>query len=162
LAGWVTQEAAGRILALSNHTVDELLKASDRPDFKPIELGVQIRGHMVSKIRDLDTRNVAAIVPGSDPKLKDEYVIFSAHWDHLSVGPGVIGDTIYNGAIDNATGCAVLLDLARAWAALPQKPRRSALFLAVTAEEGGLKGSEYYATHPLVPPAKTAIALNFD
>lgn len=161
-AGWVSREAGEKLLGLSGHTVDELLKASDRRDFKPIELGIRFRGHVVSKIRDLETRNVAAMIPGSDPKLKDEYVIYSAHWDHLGVATPVNGDPIYNGAIDNATGCAVLLELARAWAALPQKPRRSVLFLAVTAEEGGLKGSEYYAQHPLVPLAKTAINLNFD
>jgi len=89
-------------------------------------------------------------------------VIFSAHWDHLGIATPVNGDAIYNGAIDNGTGCAILLELARAWAALPKKPRRSALFLSVTAEEGGLKGSEYYATHPIVPAAKTAIDLNYD
>jgi len=89
-------------------------------------------------------------------------VVYSAHWDHFGIGAPVNGDNIYNGAIDNATGCAILLELARAWAALPQKPRRSALFLSVTAEEGGLKGSEYYAAHPLVPAARTAIDLNFD
>jgi Zn-dependent M28 family amino/carboxypeptidase len=105
---------------------------------------------------------VAALVPGSDPQLKDEAVIFSAHWDHFGIGKPVNGDAIYNGAIDNATGCGILLELARAWAALPEKPRRSALFLAVTAEEAGLKGSQYYGTHPLIPPAKTALDLNFD
>src|SRR5205807_430268 len=110
----------------------------------------------------IQSRNVAAIIPGSDPKLKDEAVIFSAHWDHLGIGTPVNGDSIYNGAIDNATGCAILLELARVWASLPQKPKRSALFLAVTAEEGGLKGSEYYGTHPLVPLARTAIDLNYD
>ena len=117
---------------------------------------------MPAKIRELDTRNVAAIVPGSDPKLKDEVVIFSAHWDHLGIGTPVNGDAIYNGAIDNGTGCGILLELARAWASLPQKPRRSALFLSVTAEEGGLRGSEYYAAHPLYPAARTAIDLNYD
>ena len=138
------------------------MKASDRADFRPVDLGIQIRGHLTSKIRDLETRNVAAMFPGSDPKLKDEYVIYSAHWDHLGVGTPVDGDAIYNGAIDNATGCAVLLELARVWGALERKPKRSVLFLAVTAEEGGLKGSEYYGTHPLVPLAKTAIDLNYD
>jgi Zn-dependent M28 family amino/carboxypeptidase len=161
-AGWVTREAGEKLLGLAGHTVDELLKASERRDFKPIALGIQIRGHAVSKLRTLDTRNVAASIAGSDPKLKDEYVIYSAHWDHLGVAAPVNGDSIYNGAIDNATGCAVLIELARAWAALPQKPKRSVLFLAVTAEEGGLKGSEYYAQHPLAPLAKTAIALNYD
>ncbi len=160
--GWVTRDAATRFLALANRTVDELLAASGKPDFKPIDLGIQIRGHIPSKIRQLETRNVAAIIPGSDAQLKDEAVIFSAHWDHLGVGTPVNGDAIYNGAVDNATGCAMLLELARVWASMPEKPRRSALFLAVTAEEGGLKGSEYYAAHPLIPPAKTALALNFD
>jgi len=162
LQGWVTREAGEKLLGLANHTVDELLKAADRPDFKPIALGIQIRGHLPTKVREMDTRNVAAIIPGSDPKLKDEAVIYSAHWDHLGIGEPVNGDKIYNGAIDNATGCAILLELARVWGSMPQKPRRSALFLAVTAEEGGLRGSEYYATHPLIPPAKTSIALNYD
>jgi Zn-dependent M28 family amino/carboxypeptidase len=117
---------------------------------------------MVSKVRELDTSNVAAIIPGSDPELGSQAVIFSAHWDHLGVGVPVGGDSIYNGAVDNATGCAFLVEIARAWAALPQKPRRSALFLAVTGEEGGLRGSEYYAQHPIVPPGKTALGLNFD
>jgi len=162
LAGWLSREAGEKLLALAGKTVDELFAAADRPDFRPIELGIQVRGRITSKIRQLDTRNVAAIVPGSDPKLKEEAVIFSAHWDHLGIGTPVNGDAIYNGAIDNATGCAILLELARAWAALPQKPRRSALFLAVTAEEGGLRGSEFYAAHPLIPAAKTAIDLNYD
>jgi Zn-dependent M28 family amino/carboxypeptidase len=161
-AGWVSREAGDKLLALAGKSVDELLAASEKPDFKPIDLGIQIRGRTISKVRDLETRNVAAMVPGSDPKLKDEFVVYSAHWDHLGVGTPVNGDAIYNGAIDNGTGCGVLLELARAWAAMPHKPRRSALFLSVTAEEGGLKGSEYYAHHPLVPPAKTAIDLNYD
>ena len=161
-AGWISREAGEKLLALTGKTVDELLAAAEKPDFKPIDLGIQIRGHLPTKVRELSTRNVAAIVPGSDPKLKDEIVIFSAHWDHFGIGIPVNGDAIYNGAIDNATGCAALLELARAWASLPDKPRRSALFLSVTAEEGGLKGSEYYAAHPLFPPAKTAIDLNFD
>ncbi|MBZ5725098.1 MAG: M28 family peptidase [Acidobacteriia bacterium] len=160
--GWMTREAGEKLLAMAGKTVDELLAASNQRDFKPIPLGIQIRGKMTSKIRELETRNVAAMVPGSDPKLKDEVVIYSAHWDHLGIGTPVAGDSIYNGAIDNGTGCAVLLEMARAWAALPQKPKRSALFLAVTAEEGGLKGSAYYAAHPLVPAAKTAVDLNYD
>jgi Zn-dependent M28 family amino/carboxypeptidase len=89
-------------------------------------------------------------------------VLFSAHWDHLGIGIPVDGDAIYNGAVDNATGCAMLIETARMWASLDQKPRRSALFLSVAAEEGGLRGSEFYATHPIVPPGKTALAINFD
>jgi len=162
IQGWLTREAGEKFLALAGRNLDDLLKASERADFKPIDLGIQVRGHMPSKIRPLETRNVAAVIPGSDPKLKDEYIIYSAHWDHLGIGTPVGGDAIYNGAIDNATGCAILLELARVWGALPQKPKRSVLFLSVTAEEGGLRGSEYYATHPLVPVAKTAVDLNFD
>ena len=161
-AGWISREAGEKLLGLAGKSVDELLAASEKPDFKPIDLGIQIRGHMPSKLRDLDTRNVAAVIPGSDPKLKDEAVIFSAHWDHFGVGEPVNGDPIYHGAVDNATGCGILLELARAWAALPHKPRRSALFLSVTAEEGGLKGSAYYASHPIFPVSKTAIDLNYD
>jgi Zn-dependent M28 family amino/carboxypeptidase len=161
-AGWVTEEAGGKLLALAGRTVPELLKLSDSRGFKPIPLGIRIRGEIRSKIRDIDTRNVAAIVAGSDPALASEAVIFSAHWDHLGIGEAVGGDSIYNGAVDNATGCAILLEIARLWASLEQKPRRSALFLAVTAEEGGLRGSDYYAAHPLIPPGKTAVAINFD
>jgi Zn-dependent M28 family amino/carboxypeptidase len=162
LAAWVTRDAGEKLLGLAGRNVDDLLRASADRNFRPVPLGIRISGVIPSQMRQLDTRNVAAIVPGSDPKLKDEVVIYSAHWDHLGIGMPVNGDTIYNGAIDNATGCALLLELARAWAALPQKPRRSALFLAVTAEEGGLRGSGYYGTHPLVPVSKTSIALNYD
>ena len=150
------------MLALAGKTVDELLAAADKPDFKPVDLGIQVRGSIPSKIREIATRNVAAIFPGSDPRLKDQAVIYSAHWDHLGVGTPVGGDPIYNGAIDNATGCAILLELAHAWGQLEPKPKRSVLFLAVTAEEAGLKGSEYYAAHPLIAAAKTALDLNYD
>jgi Zn-dependent M28 family amino/carboxypeptidase len=125
-------------------------------------LGVRVKVAMRSNLREMNTKNVAGIVPGSDPQAAKEAVIFSAHWDHLGIGTPVNGDPIYNGAVDNATGCGILLELARAWAELPSKPRRSALFLAVTAEEGGLRGSEYYAQHPLVPAGSTVVALNYD
>jgi Zn-dependent M28 family amino/carboxypeptidase len=105
---------------------------------------------------------VVGIAEGSDPVLKSEAVLFTAHWDHLGVGRAVLGDAIYNGAADNATGCGLLLELARAWSAQSPKPRRSAIFLAVTAEEKGLLGSKYYAQNPLVPLGKTALNLNFD
>ncbi len=161
-AGWLTTEAGERLLKASGHSVAELVKAADARDFRPIPLGLRIRGRIPSKVRQIVTRNVAAIIPGSDPALASEAVIFSAHWDHLGIGTPVNGDSIYNGAVDNATGCAILIEIARAWASLGQKPKRSALFLAVTAEEGGLRGSEYYAQHPLIPPGKTVAGLNFD
>ena len=162
LAGWMTHDAGQKLVALAGKNVDELLAAADKPGFRAIDLGIQMSGRVVQKVRALNTRNVAALVAGSDPKLKDEVVVFSSHWDHLGMGAPVNGDAIYNGAIDNATGCAILIELARAWAALAHKPKRSVLFLSVTAEEGGLKGSEYYAAHPLIPLEKTAIDLNFD
>jgi Zn-dependent M28 family amino/carboxypeptidase len=162
LAGWVSKDAGERLLALAGHHVDELLKAADSRDFRPIPLGVRIRCNLPTKVRDIQTRNVAGLAEGSDPKLKSEVVIYSAHWDHLGVGTPVNGDAIYNGAVDNGTGCGILLELAHAWASQATKPRRSALFLAATAEEGGLRGSEYYATHPEIAPGKTALAMNYD
>ncbi len=161
-AGWITGDSATGLLQSSGKTVDELLAMANKPDFRPVPLGIRFRGHIESKVRDIETRNVVGIIPGSDPKLKDEAVVFSAHWDHLGIGDPVDGDRIYNGAVDNATGCAILLELARAWSELPQKPRRSAIFLSVTAEEGGLRGSEYYGLHPFFPASRTALDLNFD
>ncbi len=162
LAGWVSKEAGEKLLALAGHHVDELLKAADSRDFRPIPLGIRIRCNLPAKVRDIQTRNVAGLVEGSDPKLKSEVVIYSAHWDHLGIGTPVNGDAIYNGAVDNGTGCGMLLELAHAWASQAKKPQRSALFLAVTAEEGGLRGSEYYATHPEIAAGKTALAINYD
>ncbi|MCS6954318.1 MAG: M28 family peptidase [Bryobacterales bacterium] len=161
-AGWITRQAGAKLLGLAGRSVEELLKAADTRGFRPFPLGVRLRARIGSKIRDLETHNVVGIVPGSDPVLSSEAVVFTAHWDHLGIGTPVGGDAIYNGAVDNATGCGILLELARFWAALEQKPRRSAVFVAVTAEEGGLRGSAYYAAHPAIPAAKTAVALNFD
>ncbi len=161
-AGWTTEEAGGRMLALAGQDVAKLLAASNSRDFRPIPLGIRIHGRMRSKIQEADTRNVVAKIPGSDPVLKSEAVVFSAHWDHLGIGRAVNGDAIYNGAVDNASGCGMVLEIARAWAGLEQKPRRTALFLIPTAEEAGLRGSEYYAAHPVIPAAKTAVDLNLD
>ncbi len=161
-AGWVTQDAGAKLLALSGKTVDELLTAANSRDFKPIPLGIHIRGNIPTEIRQIQSNNVIAKVEGSDPQLKSEAVLFTAHWDHLGIGPAVDGDSIYNGAVDNATGCAMIIEMARAWAALEHKPKRSAIFMAVTAEEAGLRGTEYYAAHPVIPLSKTALDLNFD
>ncbi|HUA21681.1 MAG TPA: M28 family peptidase [Bryobacteraceae bacterium] len=161
-AGWVTKDAGEKLLALAGKNVDEMLKAANSRDFRPIPLGIRIHADIPTKIRQIQSRNVIAMVPGSDPELKSQAVVFTAHWDHLGIGPAVNGDHIYNGAVDNATGCGILIEMARAWAALEHKPRRSALFMAVTAEEAGLRGSEYYAGHPVFPLAKTALDLNFD
>jgi Zn-dependent M28 family amino/carboxypeptidase len=161
-AGWLTQDAGNELLAMSGKTVDELLKAADARDFKPMPLGVRIKGSIASKIRQIESRNVLGMVEGSDPKQKNEYVMFSAHWDHLGKALAVGGDDIYNGAIDNATGCAVVLEQARVMAGLTQKPRRSVLFAFWTAEESGLRGAEYFAAHPTVPLASLAVNVNYD
>jgi Zn-dependent M28 family amino/carboxypeptidase len=161
-AGWITKEAGERIAATQNTTVDQWLALADARGFRARPLPLRFRIHASAKIRELRTRNVIGKVEGSDPQLKNEAVMFSAHWDHLGMGEAIRGDAIYNGAQDNATGCGVLLELARAWAALPQKPRRSALFISVAAEEAGLLGSEYYGKHPVIPAGKTALALNYD
>jgi len=162
LASWVTSEAGQQILQTIGKSVDEALKMADNRGFKAIPLPLKFRGDTPTKIREIHTRNVIGIVEGADPQLKSEAVIFSAHWDHLGIGAPVNGDSIYNGAADNATGCGLVLEMARAWANLPKKPRRSALFILVSAEEAGLRGTDYYATHPVIPAGKTAIALNFD
>jgi Zn-dependent M28 family amino/carboxypeptidase len=161
-AGWVTEDVGEKIAASVGQTVDDLLKAADARGFHATPLPLTFTGHLPSKIREIETRNVVARVEGSDPKLKDEAVLFSAHWDHLGIGDPVNGDAIYNGAVDNATGCGMLLEIAHAWAVLPQKPRRSAVFISVSAEEAGLRGSQYFGQHPVIPAGKIAAALNFD
>jgi Zn-dependent M28 family amino/carboxypeptidase len=162
LAAWIRREAGDKIAASLGRSAEELLQMADARGFRALELPVQVRASAPATLRAVETANLVARIEGSDPQAREEAVVFSAHWDHLGVGEAVRGDSIYNGAVDNATGTAMLLEIARAWTALPQKPRRSALFLAVSAEEQGLLGSRYYGQHPAVPAAKTALALNFD
>lgn len=161
-AGWITQAGGNSLAALAGGSVDDWLRAASTREFRPQSLGVRLVIDAQSRVREIQGRNVAAIIEGTDPELAGQAVVFTAHSDHLGIGAPVDGDTIYNGAIDNATGCAVLLEIARAWGSQPGKPRRSALFLAVTAEEGGLRGSEYYVSHPLIPHGSTVAAFNFD
>jgi Zn-dependent M28 family amino/carboxypeptidase len=130
--------------------------------FTPVPLGVTASMTIRNAVRRLDSRNVIGKLEGADPALRDEYVVYTSHWDHYGIGPEINGDTIYNGALDNATGIGGLIELARAFTALPARPKRSILFLAVTAEEQGLAGSEYYARHPVYPLAKTLAVINMD
>jgi Zn-dependent M28 family amino/carboxypeptidase len=162
MAGWVTKKAGEELFASLGKSVDEMLKLADTRGFQPMPLKIRIAVNLPTKIREVDTRNVVGMVEGSDPKLKSEAVVYTAHWDHLGIGTPVNGDKIYNGAVDNATGCGVILEIARAWANLPTKPRRSAIFLAVTAEESGLRGAQYYGEHPILPIGKHAIDINYD
>ena len=161
-AGWLSRKASEKLLGLAGKTVDEALKAADTKGFKAYSLGFNLKGHIPTRIQKIVTNNVIGMVEGSDAALKSEAVVFTAHWDHLGVGRAVAGDNIYNGAADNATGTAMIMELARAWAAQSPKPKRSAIFLSVTAEEKGLLGSKYYSQNPVVPLGKTAINLNFD
>ena len=121
-AAWVTKEQGDNLAASVGKTTEEWLKAADARGFTATPLPIRFHGTIPSKVREIRTRNVVGKIDGSDPVMKEEAVIFSAHWDHLGIGDPVNGDTIYNGAVDNATGCAMILEMARAWASLPQKP----------------------------------------
>ena len=163
-ASWVQLEVAHKLVASSGLDLDKLMKSAESRDFKPVELKARLKAHIVSTMKDSKSANVVAILPGSDPILKSEAIIYSAHYDHLGIHPDQPGDNIYNGAADNATGCAILLEMARAYASIPaaQRPKRSVIFAAVTAEEQGLRGSEFLGQKPPIPAGKISLGLNFD
>jgi Zn-dependent M28 family amino/carboxypeptidase len=165
MRAWMTDAAARRMLQLAGQNLDELRKKAASRDFQPVKLSLNASINLKSEVKRVSAPNVVGILPGRDPKLRDEYVVFSAHWDHLGIGePDKRGDKIYNGAVDNASGCASILAIAEALTKLPmnEKPRRSILFLFPTAEEQGLLGAEWYSKHPLVPVNKTAADVNLD
>src|SRR6267378_1587121 len=165
IRSWMTDDAAHRMMQLAGLNLDELRKQAASRDFKPVKLNLKASLDLNSEVKRVEAPNVVAILPGRDPKLRDEYVVYSAHWDHFGIGaPDKTGDTIYNGALDNATGVASVLEIARVFASLPaaERPRRSILFLITTAEEQGLLGSEWYSRLPLVPIEKTAADINLD
>ena len=159
LQGWMTEATARTLFKAGGQDLDALRAAAERKDFKPVALTATIEGEMKAQVRKVEQFNVAGIVPGTDPALKAEVVIYSAHWDHLGKQSGA-GDTIFNGAVDNASGSAGLLAMARAAVQAPGK--RAQMFLWVAAEEQGLLGSEAYASAPLWPLARTAANLNLD
>jgi Zn-dependent M28 family amino/carboxypeptidase len=162
---WMTDDAAHRMMRLAGLNLDDLRKQAASRDFRPVKLNLTASLNLNSEVKRVEAPNVTAILPGRDPKLRDEYVVFSAHWDHLGIGaPNKNGDTIYNGALDNATGVACVIEIARVLSSLPavERPRRSILFLIPTAEEQGLIGAEWYTRHPLVPINKTAANINLD
>jgi Zn-dependent M28 family amino/carboxypeptidase len=163
LAAWITEPIAQRLFSQAGLDLAKLTEAAHSRKFKPVSLGARLQGTIGSVLREMETANVVARLEGSDPAHRDEAVLYTAHHDHLGVGkPDETGDTIYNGALDNATGVALLIEMARVWSLTTPRPPRSIIFAAVTAEEGGLRGSEYYAQHPAVAPGKTAVGLNFD
>ncbi|HEX6183152.1 MAG TPA: M28 family metallopeptidase [Pyrinomonadaceae bacterium] len=159
---WITLDKAKELFAASGQDFDALKKAATTKEFKPVALNAKATFHIKNTLRKIDSQNVVAKLEGSDPVLKNEYVVYSAHWDHLGRDEKAQGDGIYNGAIDNASGIAQVLEIAEGFTKLPTPPKRSVVFLMVTAEEKGLLGAKYYAEHPLYPAAKTLANINID
>ena len=162
VASWVTVDVAKKLASASGMDMENMLADARSPQFHPVALGAKMKAHMVSKIRNFESNNVLAVLPGSNRNKRDEAVIFTAHYDHLGMRSDMPGDNIYNGAADNATGCGILLELARAFSVAKERPERSIIFAAVTAEEQGLLGSEYLGKHPPIPAGKIALDLNYD
>jgi Zn-dependent M28 family amino/carboxypeptidase len=165
MEGWLTLDAARKLFTASGKDYDRAKAAAVRKDFQPIVLGPKAAFAVDNLLRPVASKNVVALLPGADPKLKDEYVVYTAHWDHLGRDNRLQGDQIFNGALDNASGVAQVLELARAFTELPaeHRPKRSLVFLFVTAEEKGLLGSRYYASKdPLYPLNKTLANINID
>jgi len=158
---WCSEDAARLLCGLGGHDLDELRARAEKGNQPPVPLGVKLDLSIDNTVREMQSANVLGVLPGTDPKLADEYVVMTAHFDHLGVGKPRGGDAIYNGAVDNASGCAGLLSLARAASELPER-RRSMLFLAVTAEESGLLGSKYYAQNPTIDKRKLVANVNVD
>ncbi len=160
---WVSEDAARDLVALAGRDLDALREQARRRDFRPVSLGVRTSLALDVAMQRVETANVLGLIPGSDPELRDEVVVYSAHHDHLGIGkPDASGDVIYNGARDNAAGVAQVLAIARAFKALPQAPRRSILVALVGAEEQGLLGSQWYTRHPTFAPGRIAAVLNYD
>jgi Zn-dependent M28 family amino/carboxypeptidase len=162
IEGWLSLDSAKEIFKMAGQDFDALKKQAVSREFKPVPLGLTASVAVRNTMRTVESRNVLAKLEGSDPALKDEYVVYSAHWDHLGVATPVDGDKIYNGALDNASGVGSLMEIARAFTAVRPAPRRSVLFLMVTAEEQGLLGSQYYSVTPVYPLEKTAANINLD
>jgi Zn-dependent M28 family amino/carboxypeptidase len=161
--GWVTEDIARELVAMAGHDLDELRERAFNRDFEPVPLGITTSIGMDVEINRSQSANVLGLLPGSDPELRDEVVIYTAHHDHLGIGtPNEDGDTIYNGAYDNASGVALVMGIAKALKALPKAPRRSVLIAMVGAEEQGLLGSLYYAQNPTFPSGKIAANINYD
>jgi Zn-dependent M28 family amino/carboxypeptidase len=162
IEGWMTHEKAKELFALAGKDFDALQKSAVSRDFRPVDLKIRASLTLHNRVRTIVSKNVVARVEGADPQHRNEYVIYTAHWDHLGIGPEVNGDKIYHGAVDNASGVAGLLEIARAFQHIQPPPRRSILFMSVTGEEKGLLGSQYYAEHPVYPLARTLGEINMD
>ena len=159
---WITEAKARELFTASGQDFNSLKRQAMRKNFNPVALKTKANFTLKNTLREVQSRNIVAKLEGSDSQLKEEYVVYSAHWDHLGKDPKLTGDQIFNGALDNASGTAGLLELAKAYIQLPKAPKRSVLFLAVTGEEKGLLGSKYYANNPLYPLNKTLVNINMD
>jgi Zn-dependent M28 family amino/carboxypeptidase len=159
---WITLEVAKKLLADSGQNFDALKKSAITKGFRPVVVNAKTNIAIKQQIRSFKSHNVTGKLEGSDPKLNGEYVIYTAHWDHLGRHPELQGDQIFNGAIDNASGVASVIELAGAFSKLNPPPKRSVLFMATTAEEAGLLGAKFYAEHPLYPLQKTLADINLD
>src|SRR6185503_8117639 len=160
-AAWVTHDAAQAALSRAGLNLDSLTRAAARREFRPVATGINVAVEVTSALRHVRSENVVARIPGSDPALTRQAVLFTAHWDHKGIGPIVNGDSIYNGAEDNASGVAAMLGAAQALARAP-RAKRPMMFVATTAEESGLLGSEAYVRNPIVPLDRTVGVLNLD
>jgi Zn-dependent M28 family amino/carboxypeptidase len=162
IEGWIGLDKAKELLSAAGQDFDTLKKQAIKRDFQPVPLNAKIQVSISNTLREVKSRNVVARLEGSDPKLKGDTIVYSAHWDHLGVDPSLKGDTIFNGAADNASGVATVLEIARAFTLVKPPQKRSILFLAVTAEEKGLLGAKYYVNHPLYPLDRTIADINLD
>jgi len=160
-ASWIQLEVARKLFAAAGRNLDTEMTAAGQRGFKAVQLPVRLKAHVESTVRRFQSANVVGIVPGTKAG-KDQAVLYTAHYDHLGFVPGMKGDNIYNGAADNATGTAMLLEMARVWGAMTIRPPHSVIFAAVTAEEQGLLGSQYLGQHPPVPAGQIALDLNYD
>jgi Zn-dependent M28 family amino/carboxypeptidase len=161
-ASWIQLEVARQLFAAAGLKLDDMMQEAGTRKFKARELPVRLKAHVVSQVRKFESYNVLGLLPGSAGGPKTQAVVYSAHYDHLGFDPTLSGDKIYNGAVDNGTGCGILLELAHAFAASGAKPPHPVLFASVTAEEKGLLGSNYLGKHLPIPAAQIALDLNFD
>jgi Zn-dependent M28 family amino/carboxypeptidase len=161
-AAWIHLDIARKFASAAGMDLGKMMADAQSRDFKPVPMRFRLSAHMTSKVRPFESNNVIAVLPGSDNKLKGEGVLYTAHYDHFGIRPDLAGDNIFNGAMDNATGCGIILEIARVYSQAAQKPRRSIFFSSVTAEEQGLLGSEYLGKHPPIPAGRISLDLNYD
>ena len=162
IEAWISNQKAKELFAAAGQDLDALKKAATSKNFKPVDLNAKATLSARNTTRRIESQNVIGRIDGSDPKLKNECVIYTAHWDHLGKDETLKGDQIFNGAADNASGVAMMLEIAKGFGRMYNRPARSIVFLAVTAEEKGLLGAKYYAENPLIPLESTLADINMD